>query len=532
MANFLKFNGEAIRLPTVSADPSSPPNGAAWYNSTSGEVKFRQNGTTIVLGQVSSEFSDALFRITDDVDGTKKVAIEASNVATGTTRTITMPDTDVDLADIAANTAALAGKEDALPAGTTADYLRGDKTFQTLDKAAVGLANVDNTSDADKPISTATASALAGKEPTISAATTGDYYRGDKTFQPLDKAAVGLGNVDNTSDADKPISTATQAALDLKADDADLANYVPTSEKGANNGVATLDAGGKIPAAQLPSSVMEYKGSWNASTNSPSLADGVGDAGDLYRVSVAGTQDLGSGSTDFEVGDLVIYNGSIWERSPNGDAVVSVNGLTGEVVLTTSEISEGSNLYFTNARTLASTLTGFSAGSDTAVLPADTVLQAIEKLQGQVSARLSSVSEDTSPALGGDLSTSGNAVLHGTDGLEKGQSAGSTFFDDYDHSLALAATSSGVISALTVDKSVYDSMKIDYKIAAGSNSRVGTLLVAVNGSNIAITDTYAETGDTDITFSAALNVNDLEISFNNPSASAGTMRAQSRRFKA
>jgi hypothetical protein len=85
-----------------------------------------------------------------------------------------------------------------------------------LDKTSVGLGNVDNTSDANKPISTATQTALNGKENTITAGTTSQYYRGDKTFQTLDKAAVGLGNVDNTSDLNKPISTATQTALNAK----------------------------------------------------------------------------------------------------------------------------------------------------------------------------------------------------------------------------------------------------------------------------------------------------------------------------
>lgn len=65
-------------------------------------------------------------------------------------------------------------------------------------KSQVGLGNADNTSDADKPISTATQTALNAKEPTITAGTTSQYYRGDKTFQTLDKSAVGLGNVVNT----------------------------------------------------------------------------------------------------------------------------------------------------------------------------------------------------------------------------------------------------------------------------------------------------------------------------------------------
>lgn len=96
-----------------------------------------------------------------------------------------------------------------------------------------------------------------------------------------------------------------------------LNSKIPNSEKGAALGVATLDASSKIPVSQLPNSVMEYLGTWDASTNSPALADGVGNAGDLYRVSVAGTQNLGSGNISFNVGDYVIYNGTIWEKSPN-----------------------------------------------------------------------------------------------------------------------------------------------------------------------------------------------------------------------
>ena len=112
----------------------------------------------------------------------------------------------------------LDGKEGTITATTSADYYRGDKTFQTLDKAAVGLSNVDNTSDVNKPVSAATQTALDGKEDTITAATASEYYRGDKVFATLDKAAVGLSNVDNTSDANKPVSTATQTEIDTKVD--------------------------------------------------------------------------------------------------------------------------------------------------------------------------------------------------------------------------------------------------------------------------------------------------------------------------
>ncbi len=53
----------------------------------------------------SSEFGDDVFRVIDNGDNTKKIAFEASSITTATVRTVTMPDTDVDLGDIATNNA-------------------------------------------------------------------------------------------------------------------------------------------------------------------------------------------------------------------------------------------------------------------------------------------------------------------------------------------------------------------------------------------------------------------------------------------
>jgi hypothetical protein len=82
-----------------------------------------------------------------------------------------------------------------------------------LTKTMVGLANVDNTSDEDKPVSTDTQAALDLKANLDAPTFTG-------TVSGISKSMVGLGNVDNTSDASKPISTATQTALDAKYDTA------------------------------------------------------------------------------------------------------------------------------------------------------------------------------------------------------------------------------------------------------------------------------------------------------------------------
>lgn len=117
-----------------------------------------------------------------------------------------------------------------------------------------------------------------------------------------------------------------------------LSSYI-----GCANGLATLDACGRIPYSQLPESAMEFQGMWNANTNTPVLHDGVGDKGDFYIVSVAGSQDLGSGSIQFFVNDRVVYDGAVWSRLSAGDvkSVNSVEPVDGNVTLTPSDIGLG-----------------------------------------------------------------------------------------------------------------------------------------------------------------------------------------------
>lgn len=94
-------------------------------------------------------------------------------------------------------------------------------TVSGVSKSMVGLGNVDNTSDAAKPVSTAQQTALNLKANLASPAFTG-------TPTGITKAHVGLGNVDNTADSAKPVSTAQQTALDLKADAAATATALGT----------------------------------------------------------------------------------------------------------------------------------------------------------------------------------------------------------------------------------------------------------------------------------------------------------------
>ena len=105
-------------------------------------------------------------------------------------------------------------------------------------------------------------------------------------------------------------------------------------------GVATLDAGGTVPLSQIPASIqggVSYQGAWNASTNTPTLVSSVGSKGFYYVVSVAGNTNL-NGVTDWLVGDWAIYNGTAWEKIDNTDQVASVNGYTGVVVLSNTDV--------------------------------------------------------------------------------------------------------------------------------------------------------------------------------------------------
>jgi hypothetical protein len=83
-------------------------------------------------------------------------------------------------------------------------------TVNGITKTMVGLPNVDNTTDLNKPISVSTQIALDLKAPLLNPTFVG-------TVNGITKSMVGLSNVDNTSDVNKPISTNTQIALDLKA---------------------------------------------------------------------------------------------------------------------------------------------------------------------------------------------------------------------------------------------------------------------------------------------------------------------------
>ena len=150
-------------------------------------------------------------------------------------------------------------------------------TVSGITKSMVGLGSVDNTSDSAKPISIATQTALDAKLTSATAATTyapiaSPTFTG--TVGGITKSMVGLGSVDNTADTAKPISTATQTALDGKVSKAggdiitsSLSSVIPLVIRGAASQAANLQewqtSGGTAQSkidqyGQIVSSVSSY----------------------------------------------------------------------------------------------------------------------------------------------------------------------------------------------------------------------------------------------------------------------------------
>lgn len=201
--------------------------------------------------------------------------------------------------------------------------------------------------------------------------------------------------------------------------------------------VPQLDSGGKISMAQIPASLqgaLNYKGTWNASTNDPALTSSTGTKGDYYIVNVAGSTTL-DGISDWLVGDLVIFNrespgtgSGYWDKvSGNNSEVISVNGQTptnGNVTLTPSNLGaistaaigtingvaalNGSALVVTNQLPVATTaaIGAISVGDNLTVDGAGR----LSAIQGTYT-----LPAATTASLGGIIAGSGLAVqLNGT----------------------------------------------------------------------------------------------------------------------
>ena len=185
----------------LTGNATTATSAVSFTGSLAGDVTGTQGATAIAAGTVTGKFLTGYASTTGTVAATDSI-LTAINKLNG---------------------------NDALRAPIASPTFTG--TVNGITKTMVGLGNVDNTTDLNKPVSTAQQTALNLKANLASPTFTG-------TVGGITPTMVGLGNVTNTSDADKPVSAAQQSALNLKAN---LASPV-------FSGTVTLPAGSALAA--------------------------------------------------------------------------------------------------------------------------------------------------------------------------------------------------------------------------------------------------------------------------------------------
>ena len=229
----------------------------------------------------------------------------------------------------------------------------------------VGLSNATNTSDANKPVSTAQQAALDLKAALASPTFTG-------TVGGITKSMVGLGSVDNTADTAKPVSTAQQTALNLKAD---LAGptftgtpAAPTAAAATNTTQLATTAFATAADAALISDTAYDATSWNGVIAVAPSKNAVRDQMELVRLKTIGIViDGGAAVPSTGIKGYILFPvaGTIigWRiiGDVTGSAVVDVQKIAYGATLPTASIAASAKPTLTSAKVNKDdTLTGWT----------------------------------------------------------------------------------------------------------------------------------------------------------------------------
>lgn len=151
----------------------------------------------------------------------------------------------------------------------------------------------------------------------------------------------------NLVDADLPTSGVTPGTYGSSS----AIPVVAINDKGVITGVSTASF----------QTGLNFQGTWNASTNTPTLTSSSGVAGYYYIVSVAGTTNL-DGITDWQVGDWAVFSSTgVWQKIDQSNTVTSVNGQVGAVTLTASDVGAAATDGTGATGTWAISITGNAA---------------------------------------------------------------------------------------------------------------------------------------------------------------------------
>jgi len=160
----------------------------------------------------------------------------------------------------------------------------------------------------------------------------------------------------------------SQSVLDTLASlQTQITNLIPSQ---TGNAGKFLTTNGTSTSWASVAGGLSYQGTWNASTNTPTLASGVGVNGYYYIVATAGSTNL-DGITDWQIGDWLLFNGTNWQKIDQSNLVTSVNGQTGAVsvgTVTSVAATAGTGISITGSPiTSSGTLTITNSAPDQTV---------------------------------------------------------------------------------------------------------------------------------------------------------------------
>ena len=143
-----------------------------------------------------------------------------------------------------------------------------------------------------------------------------------------------------------------------------------------NASSANLATGAQIQTAinNALTGVLQFEGTWNANTNTPSLSSGVGTSGDYYIISVAGTTNL-DGITDWAIGDWAVFANTTWTKIDNSQVGnVTGSGSSGKIAFWNSDsnITSDADLLFDGANLTVGGTIGSGAITSTGSLTFNT----------------------------------------------------------------------------------------------------------------------------------------------------------------
>ncbi len=225
----------------------------------------------------------------------------------------------------------------------------------SVTKAQLGLGNVDNTSDASKPVSTAQQNALNGKEPTITAGTSAQFWRGDKTWADF-AANVRMSGLTGLSTALSVVVTAADTVLGaigkLQAQISDV-----VTQADAEAGTATA------VKAWTSLRVRQAVAAWWAgitAIDGKAIGNTTRSTGKFTTLEASGNSVLGSGSSSF-----VTLTGSLLlnDARPSGNAI----NISKTYSPTAGAVNIGSAVTLTS--TVTTTASTYDVASSQAVRP-------------------------------------------------------------------------------------------------------------------------------------------------------------------